>query len=136
MTKCDYCGREYEDATQPCPGCGTPPACDADRVKGEPSRPVSVGGLLECAVGVARLAVGDFAGAIHLAGGLSKLDQRPDDNSPHRLLGRAAALESSDTGAAIALYQRIARDYPGTSAGKEASRNLLTLRAAHPDLRL
>jgi hypothetical protein len=56
------------------------------------------------------------------------------ENSPHLLLERAAVLESRDMRQAIALYKRIAMDYPGTRAAEEANQNVRTLRAAHPDL--
>jgi hypothetical protein len=43
------------------------------------------------------------------------------------LLDAAAHLESVDRAKAVALYEEIVRNFPGTCAGKEAQRNLQTL---------
>jgi hypothetical protein len=45
------------------------------------------------------------------------------------LLNMAARLESEDPGKAVALYEEIARKFPGTRAGNEAQRNIQTLTA-------
>ena len=104
----------------------------------ERGRPVSVGELVECAVGVAVGAVGLAAGHLpclaHLLKAISNLDEPAHADWPHILLERAALLESFDMGAALALYEHIVLHHPGTAAAKEASRNLQTLRAAHPEL--
>jgi hypothetical protein len=52
------------------------------------------------------------------------------------MLERAAALESVDMRAAVALYQQTILKHPKSSAAKEARRNIQTLRVAHPELRL
>ncbi len=134
MVKCQYCGRENQDETAPCPGCGTPPAPCPGEVQGEPGRPVSVSGLLDCAVGLAAIAAGHVGGFIHVVNGLSRLDSPAEEDSPHRLLERAAALESVNVRLAIALYKQIALHHPGTAAAEEANRNVQVLRAAHPEL--
>jgi hypothetical protein len=130
MIKCDYCGRENPDEAAACSGCGTPLAPIPDK----PGRPVSVSGLLDCALGVAGIAAGQLHGVIHIVKGLSKLDSPIDKNPSHQLLERAAAMESWNMRRAINLYKQIARDYPGTRAAKEANRNVQTLKATHPEL--
>ncbi len=129
MIKCDYCGRENQDETAPCPGCGTPPR--PDEPEGEPGRPVPVTSWVDFAVAVASIAAGHVGGFIHLINGASKLES---PNSPHRLLERAALLESVDMRQAIALYEQIILKHPGTGEAKEAIRNIQTLRAAHAEL--
>jgi len=137
MIKCDYCGRENTDETQACGGCGTPlvggDEATADEEGGD--RPVSVGGLLECVLGVVGLLGGHVYSLVHLARGLSRLDNTADADSPHSLLERAAQLESVSMRAAVALYERIVQQHPGTAAAKEAARNLKALLTAHPRLR-
>ena len=128
MIKCDYCGRENQDETAPCPGCGTPPpAITLDGKQDEPGRPVSGSGLLDCVTGLAAIATGHLPGVIHLVHGLSTINSPAEENSPHCLLNRAAALESEDIGRAIALYKQIAQNYPGTPAAEEACRNVQAL---------
>ena len=134
MIKCDYCGRENQDETAPCPGCGTLAAAGSDEVQSEPGRPVSLIGLLDCAVGVAQIAAGHVGGIIHLVSGVAKLDSPTDENSPHRLLEQAAVLESVDMRRAVGLYKWIVLNHPGTPAAEEANRTVRTLRAAHPEL--
>src|SRR5262249_8759097 len=129
-----YCGTEYQDETAPCFACGTPPAASPDRVKAEPGASVLDSGLLDCAVGLAAIAAGHAAGVIHVVAGLFKPNSPAEENSPHRLLERAAAQESVNMYRAIALYKQIALNHPGTRAAKEANRNLQTLRAVHPEL--
>lgn len=133
MSKCHYCGRENQNETAPCTGCGTPPTPGPDEVQGEPGRPVSAMGLLDCAVGVAEIAAGHLGGVVHLVSGVSKLDSPTDENSPRRLLERAAVLESVDMRQAVNLYKWIVLKHPGTPAAEEANRNVQTLRAAHPE---
>lgn len=136
MLKCGYCGRENPDQTQACSGCGTPFVDDSEAGAGgsKEGQPISAGGLIECAAGVAGLLGGHVPSIFHVIGGLSKLDAADDADSVHGLLERAALLESVDMPAALALYEQIVRDHAGTTAAKEASRNLKTLRAAHPGL--
>jgi hypothetical protein len=50
------------------------------------------------------------------------------DRDSGRLLDEAARLESVDREKAIAAYEEIVRLYPNTSAGKEAARNIQTLK--------
>src|SRR5262245_42227557 len=96
MIKCDYCGRENQDETAPCPGCGTPPP-GPDEVQSESGRRGSVLGLVDCAVGIAAIAGGHLGGIIHVVNGLSNLDDVfADEISPHQMLERAAVLESVD----------------------------------------
>jgi hypothetical protein len=134
MIKCDYCGRDNQDETAPCQGCGSPLAPNPDELKSELGRPASVFGVLDCVVGVAQIVTGHFGGILHVAKGLSNLDSSADENSPYRLLDHAAVLESRNMGQAIALYKWIALNHPGTPAAEEASRYLRTLTAAHPEL--
>ncbi len=137
MLKCDYCGKENADETQACGGCGTPLVGGDEAAADEAGteRPVSVGGLLECVLGVAGLCGGHVYSLVHLVQGLSRFDTTADADSPHSLLERAAQLESVDMRAAVALYKRIVQQHPGTAAAKEAARNLQALLAAHPRLR-
>ncbi len=135
MIKCHYCGRENQDETARCPGCGTLPAPNPDEVQGGRGCPVSIRGLLSCAVGVTEIAAGHVGGFVHLLNEVSNLDSPTEANSPHRLLEQAAFLESVDMRRALALYQQIVLTHPGTSAAKEANRNVQTLRAAHPELK-
>jgi hypothetical protein len=136
MIKCHYCGKENADDTQACPGCGTPLLHGPEPAPGrpQPGRPPSVGSIVECAVGVAGLLAGHVSGLAHLAQGLSDLDAAQHPDSPHTLLERAALLESVDMRAALALYEQIVLHHPGTTAAKEATQTLKTLRAAHPSL--
>ncbi len=135
MLKCDYCGREHADDAQACTGCGSPlgegakPSDDGAK----PAGPDTLDAAFSCAVGLAGLAMGHGPGIGHLLRGLSELEGGEEADSPHSLLEHAALLESEDMRAALAVYEHIAQQYPGTSAAKEASRNAQTIRNAHPE---
>lgn len=140
MKRCTWCGKEYSDEEKVCAIDQRPltplGGASEDEPKAESSAPSrSASGLLDCVLGLTQIATGHFGGIIHVAKGLSNLDSLVDENSPHRLLERAAVLESLDMHLAIAMYERIAVNHPGTPAAEEANRNVRTLRAAHPELR-
>src|SRR6185369_2201685 len=122
MIKCDYCGKDNQDETASCHGCGTPLAANPDVPNSEPGGQVSALGVLDCVVGVAQIVTGHFGGILHVAKGLSNLDASADDNSPYRLLDHAAVLESQNMGQAIALYKWITLNHPGTPVAEEAGR--------------
>ncbi len=137
MLKCDYCGRENADDAQACTGCGTRLGEGAQEADdgAEPAGPDVLDAAFRCAVGLAGLAMGHGPSIGHLLKGLSGLsggENEPD--SPHGLLERAALLESVDMPAALALYDHIERQYPGSSVAVEAKRNAQALRDAHPEL--
>jgi hypothetical protein len=136
MLKCDYCGRENPDQTPACSGCGTPFVDGSQAAAGvpEPDRPISFAGLLECALGLFGLIAGHTSGIVHLVKGMAHLDTAVNVDSPAMHLERAARLESVSLRAALALYEEIVQQYPGTGAAIEASRAVQTIRTAYPEL--
>ena len=137
MVKCGYCGRENTGDAAACSGCGTQ-LTETAQVPSRGLEGPSIGKVMAAAVGIASLAAGHPTGILHTISALSDLDGdgSPAEaaDSPHGMLERAAALESIDMRAAIALYDEIIRKHPTTSAAKEACRNIQTLKRAHPNL--
>ncbi len=60
----------------------------------------------------------------------------PTEGAPpsQRLLNDAALLENTDLVSAVALYERVLVQYPGTRAAAQAESHLQSLWAAHPRL--
>lgn len=139
MKKCTWCGAECSDEEEVCvfdqqllSPVGGASQKESLVESSEPS--LSAASLLECAVGATQIATGHFGGIVHVVKGLLDLDSPAEENSPHSLMERAAALESVDMRQAIVIYKLIALNHPGTAAAEEASRNVRTLCAAHPYL--
>lgn len=157
MRKCSYCGKENDDASAACAGCGTPliggptnaeasqnPAPQNPRVAYGNQLMIRgalwfIGGTGVTLLSYSAASSGPYGGHYVIAfgaiifglaqlfRGLSAASGTDNSQQAEELLQVAAQLETADRARSIALYADIVKNFPGTRAGKEAQKNMETL---------
>ncbi len=157
LSTCPWCGRNNPELSPTCTNCGeqldAEPGADSAKA---PARSQLVAVLLALALGPLGLVylrawgtafwitliglpfvlthtgglwitIGARLICASLAYGFASEQIPNPKRDASRLLEKASRLEDTDRPQAIAIYEEIVRSYPGTTAGKEAARNLETL---------
>ena len=156
MFKCSYCGKENPDQSTKCSECGTAPANDSDdpeaSLNEESEDPGRAAGKKRMMQGTLWFLGGSFVtlfsymdaasstsyyivawgallyGAVEFFQGWLAATGRVKPNCQAQdLLNLAAQFESAAPAKAVALYEEVAKQFPGTRASEEAQRNIRTL---------
>lgn len=140
MLKCKYCGKENEDSSQICPGCGSASATGPEGATPPPTTDKEwlwMEGCIQLLFSLAPFGLGGHPHASGITEGIRKLQTDPEAGrerkpDPTALLELASRLETCGFIQAIQVYRRVIEEYPGTRQAKEAQRNIKTLLSAHP----
>lgn len=157
MQKCSYCGKENNDGSTNCSGCGTPVKADRAHVDASADSDMAnprftlgqklmlrgafwfAGGVVVTLFSYLAAINSPYGGHYVIACGAiifglaqffrgrAAASGTDTEDQAQEFLDAAAHLESVDRAKAVALYEEIATKFPGTRASEEAQRNIQTL---------